>query len=84
MKLIYITALLTSLTITAVIMYPQYAEMRNIQQFCKLISLSDRQGNSQDNNKDTEFWNKLFAEKNQKKQEEQYLRCVIRVTRRGL
>lgn len=84
MKLIYITALLTALTITVVIMYPQYAEMRNIQQYCDLISFRDRQENNQSSDRNTHFWHQVLAEKNNKKEEKQYLKCMIIVTRKGL
>jgi hypothetical protein len=84
-RYIYIAALLTALTITAIIMYPEYTRMRNIQQFCKQVSTQDFPQNvstSSDNKMD--FWNKHFAEKRKDKEEKAYLKCVIKLTHKAI
>lgn len=82
MKYIYIVAILAALAITAIIMYPQYVEMHNIQQFCKRVSTQNSPDSASTGKE--HFWNKQFSTQINQREEYAYLRCVIKLTHNGI
>ncbi|MBW3533434.1 hypothetical protein [Shewanella sp. NKUCC06_TVS] len=82
MRHIYIVAILAALAITAMIMYPQYVDMYNIQQLCKRVSTQNSPDSASTSNE--HFWNKQFSTQIEQREENAYLRCVIKLTHNGI
>lgn len=82
MRQIYIVAILAALAITAMIMYPQYVDMYNIQQLCKRVSTQNSPDSASTDKE--HFWNKQFSAQIEQREENVYLRCVIKLTHNGI
>lgn len=67
------------------VMYPQYVDMHNIQKLCKQVS-TQKSPDSAPTGKE-HFWNKQFStqiEQRELREENAYLRCVIKLTHNGI